>query len=92
MVIVVEKIREGFETMKTELDEMKVNIDAEKEIEREAFEKALEEKYADRNARIEGILAQIVYTEEVEDKSAALKREHAIKKLPRTEKLKLIDV
>ena len=34
----------------------------------------------------------LVYTEEVEDKSAALKREHAIKKLPRTEKLKLIDV
>ena len=33
-----------------------------------------------------------VYTEEVEDKSAALKREHAIKKLPRTKKLKLIDV
>ena len=34
----------------------------------------------------------LVYTEEVEDKSTALKREHAIKKLPRTEKLKLIDV
>ena len=34
----------------------------------------------------------LVYMEEVEDKSAALKREHAIKKLPRTEKLKLIDV
>lgn len=66
MVIVVEKIREGFETMKTELDEMKVNIDAEKEIEREAFEKALNEKYADRNARIESIMSQIVYTEEVE--------------------------
>lgn len=33
----------------------------------------------------------LVYTEEVEDKSAALKREHAIKKLPRAEKLKLID-
>lgn len=66
MVIVVEKVREGFETMKAELDEMKVNIDAEKEIEREAFEKALEEKYADRSTRIESILSQIVYTEEVE--------------------------
>ena len=33
----------------------------------------------------------LVYTEEVEDKSAALKREHAVKKLPRAEKLKLID-
>ena len=32
----------------------------------------------------------LVYTEEVEDKSAALKREHAIKKLSRAEKLKLI--
>ena len=31
----------------------------------------------------------LVYTEEVPDKSAALKRELAIKKLPRTEKLKL---
>ena len=43
MVEVVEKIREGFETMKAELDEMKANIDAEKELEREAFEKALED-------------------------------------------------
>ena len=33
----------------------------------------------------------LVYTEEVEDKSAALKREHAIKRLSRTEKLKLIE-
>ena len=33
----------------------------------------------------------LVYTEEAEDKSAALKREHAIKKLPRAEKLKLIE-
>ena len=33
----------------------------------------------------------LVYTEEVEDKSTALKREHAIKKLSRTEKLKLIE-
>ena len=65
MVEVVVKVREGFETMKAELDEMKVNIDAEKEIEREAFEKALEEKYADRSARIDNILSQIVYTEEV---------------------------
>ena len=32
----------------------------------------------------------LVYTEEVEDKSAALKREHAFKKLSRAEKLKLI--
>ena len=31
----------------------------------------------------------LVHTEEVEDKSAALKREHAIKKLNRAEKLKL---
>jgi len=31
----------------------------------------------------------LVYTEEVPDKSAALKRELAIKKLARTEKLKL---
>ena len=31
----------------------------------------------------------LVYTEEVEDKSAALKREHVIKKLSRAEKLKL---
>ena len=31
----------------------------------------------------------LVHTEEVEDKSAALKREHAIKKLSRAEKLKL---
>ena len=33
----------------------------------------------------------LVYTEEAEDKSAALKREHAIKKLSRAEKLKLIE-
>ena len=33
----------------------------------------------------------LVHTEEVEDKSAALKREHAIKKLSRAEKLKLIE-
>ena len=31
----------------------------------------------------------LVHTEEVEDKSAALKREHAIKKLSRAEKMKL---
>ena len=31
----------------------------------------------------------LVYMEEVEDKSAALKREHVIKKLSRAEKLKL---
>lgn len=66
MVEIVEKVREGFETMKAELDEMKANIEAEKEIEREAFEKSLEEKYADRAERIENILAQIVYTEEIE--------------------------
>ena len=66
MVEVVEKIREGFEPMKAELDEMKANIEAEKELEREAFEKALEEKFADRVERIENILSQIVYTEEVE--------------------------
>lgn len=66
MVEVVEKIREGFETMKAELDEMKANIDAEKALEREEFEKALEEKFADRAERIENIRSQIVYTEEVE--------------------------
>lgn len=33
---------------------------------------------------------ELVYTEELPDKSAALKREAAIKKLPRQEKLKLI--
>lgn len=66
MVEVVEKIREGFEPMKAELDEMKANIEAEKELEREAFEKALEEKFADRAERIENILSQIVYTEEIE--------------------------
>ena len=33
----------------------------------------------------------LVYTEEAEDKSAALKREHAIKKLTRAEKLNLIE-
>ena len=66
MVVTVEKVREGFEPMKNELDEMKVNIEAEKELEREAFEKALEEKYQDRCVRIDNILAQIVYTEEVE--------------------------
>lgn len=66
MVEIVEKIREGFETMKSELDDMKANIEAEKEFEREQFEKALAEKYADRAERIENILAQIVYTEEVE--------------------------
>lgn len=66
MVEIVEKIREDFESMKAELDEMKVSIDAKKEIEREAFEKALEEKYADRSARIDNILSQIVYTEEIE--------------------------
>ncbi len=32
----------------------------------------------------------LVYQEELENKSAALKREAAIKKLPRSEKLKLI--
>ena len=66
MVEIVEKIREGFETMKSELDEMKANIEAEKEFERQEFEKALAEKYADRAERIENILAQIVYTEEIE--------------------------
>lgn len=66
MFVEVEKVREGFEPMKAELDEMKVNIDKEKEAERQEFEKALEEKYADRSARIENILAQIVYIEEVE--------------------------
>lgn len=66
MFVEVEKVREGFEPMKAELDEMKVNIDKEKEAERQEFEKALEEKYADRSARIENILTQIVYIEEVE--------------------------
>jgi hypothetical protein len=66
MVIQVEKVREGFETMKNELDQMKTNIEAEKSLEREAFEKALEEKYADRASRIENILSQIVYTEDEE--------------------------
>ena len=66
MIEVVEKIRDGFETMKAELDEMKANIEAEKELEREAFEKALEEKFADRAERIENIISQIVYTEEIE--------------------------
>lgn len=66
MVVVVEKIREGFEPMKAELDGMKANIEAEKALEREEFEKALEEKFADRAERIENILSQIVYTEEVE--------------------------
>ena len=32
----------------------------------------------------------LVHTEEVEDKSAALRREHAIKNMRRAEKLKLI--
>lgn len=66
MVEVVEKVREGFENMKLELDAMKLNIQAEKETERIAFEKALEEKYADRSERIDKILSQIVYTEEIE--------------------------
>ena len=66
MVEVVEKVREGFETMKTELDEMKANIENEKALEREAFEKALEEKFAEKTERIENILSQFVYTEEVE--------------------------
>ena len=65
MVELVERVREGFETMKGELDEMKANIETEKQIEREAFERSLEEKYADRAERIENILAQIVYTEVV---------------------------
>lgn len=34
---------------------------------------------------------QLVYLEEVEDKSTALKREHQIKQLSRFEKLSLID-
>lgn len=34
---------------------------------------------------------QMVYCEEVEDKSAALRREAAIKRLTRAEKLKLIE-
>ena len=33
----------------------------------------------------------LVYTEEAEDKSAALKREHAIKQMRRAEKMKLIE-
>lgn len=66
MVEVVEKVVEGFEPMKAELDDMKINIEAEKELEREAFEKALTEKYADRVERIEKLLATITYTEEVE--------------------------
>ena len=66
MVEVVEKIVVGFEPMKAELDEMKINIEAEKELEREEFEKALAEKYADRVERIEKLIATITYTEEVE--------------------------
>lgn len=66
MVEVVEKVVVGFEPMKLELDEMKINIEAEKQIEREEFEKALEEKYADRVERIDKLLATITYTEEVE--------------------------
>ena len=66
MVEVVEKVREGFETMKLELDDMKANIDTEKALEREEFEKKLEEKFAEKTERIENILSQIVYTEEVE--------------------------
>jgi hypothetical protein len=66
VVEVVEKVREGFEPMKNELDQMKANIEAEKELEREEFEKALEEKYFDRATRIDRILEQIVYTEEIE--------------------------
>ena len=34
---------------------------------------------------------ELVYTEECESYSAALKREYAIKQLPRSEKLKLIE-
>ena len=66
MVEIVEKVREGFEPMKAELDEMKANIEAEKAVEREEFEKELEAKFADRAERIDNILSQIVYTEEVE--------------------------
>lgn len=33
---------------------------------------------------------EMVYREQVEDKSAALRREYAIKQLPRSEKLKLM--
>lgn len=33
----------------------------------------------------------LVYQEEIEDKSQAAKREYEIKKLPRSEKIKLID-
>ena len=35
---------------------------------------------------------ELVYTEECESYSSALKREYAIKQLPRSEKLKLIEV
>lgn len=34
---------------------------------------------------------KLVYTEELDDRSSASKREYAIKKLPREEKLKLIN-
>ena len=66
MIVTVEKVREGFETLKAQVDEKQASLEAEKALEREAFEKALEAKYADQNARLEQILSVIVYTEDIE--------------------------
>lgn len=58
-----------------------------------SLEKRLKAHNSGRGAKytIARLPVEIVYFEEFEDKKEAMKREYAIKKLSREEKLKLID-
>lgn len=66
MIKTVVKALEGFETLFDEVSEMKANIEAEKE---EAIKVAIaevEEKYAEKSAKVDELFAKVSVTEEIE--------------------------
>lgn len=60
------KALEGFEKMYDELNEMKANLDAQKAHDIEIAIAQVEEKYAEKSAKIDEILAGVSVTVEVE--------------------------
>lgn len=60
------KALEGFEKMYDELNEMKANLDAQKAHDIEIAVAQVEEKYAEKSAKIDEILAGVSVTVEVE--------------------------
>lgn len=66
MTKTVVKALEGFEKMYDELNEMKANLEVEKEHEKEVAFAKIEEKYSDKSAKIDEILAGVSVTEEIE--------------------------